>query len=242
MVREKINWPFLGMINTLLLCIAVFQGCEKNDDDNSTTATLVSVAQMDGYIENSSPRIIHNYASGSQGKEIRIGWNYDGSATRGFLNFDITSILPGDDAELVIEKAELFVYESNTNLHPFDGDGGNRTVEVYLVDYGSTLDVNDYNTAEIASCGTIASWGYNVLNEHNLLVTSELRNIIDADPALSRIQFRLQFTGDNNVLNTNTSDLDGSMWNIFSGDEDDYDEGTTDFRPQLVISYHHEKN
>ena len=223
---------FLVVLHFLL----IVAGCKK-DDDGSKSVKIVSTASNDGFIVNSNPDVLQDYHTGSQGKEIRIGWNGLGYVMRGFLSFDLTTILPANtnDEILVVEQAVLKVYESNTNLHPFDADGV-RTVQVELVEYG-TLTAADYNTNSISNCGLIADWGYNVLQEHHLDVTTRVKTYLNANPNPDVLQFMLHFTDDDNV-DPDTSPLEANMWNIFSGDETQLDE----YVPVLEVKYHYEKD
>jgi hypothetical protein len=196
------------------------------------TISIISDAANDGFIINSKPAVLKSFQQGSQGKEIQIGWNEKGKAMRGFLSFDVMKLLPKDPKQkLIIDAATLNIYESNTNMHPFDGEG-KRTVQLFLVDYGK-LETKDFNIEAVSGCGTIAKWGYNVLNKHSLNVTDKLNTYLGSKPEATAFQFRLQFTNDKNV-NPAQSELEKSMWCIFSGDESDY----KDYRPVLSLKYH----
>jgi len=220
----------------LLFVLTVFVFSCKKDDDTQTqpqTKVFISESAIDGIIINSSPRQVNDYYSGGQGKEITIGWDVNGFAMRGFISFNASGIAPNSSNVLVIDEAVLRVYEANTNLQPFTGDGI-RTVDCYLVDY-KTLDANDYDDQYWDKCGVIASTGFNVLTEHSLNVTTQLVSLIKAYPSTSQFQFRLEFSSDDNVVKS--SMLTQAMWNIFSGDET----GFADYRPTLTIKYHFEK-
>lgn len=194
------------------------------------TKSFISEAENEGYITNSKPLLLQPYYSGGQGKEIIMGWNAEGFAMRGFISFDFSTIQPKAGEVLVIDKATLRVFEANTNMHPFNGDGV-RTVQCFLVDY-KDLDINDYDLQPIDSCGTIAVTGYSVLTEHPLVVTSKMGGLLNRNSAASKIQFRLQFSPDENL--SDGSQLKQSMWNIFSGEETQ----KAAYRPQLAVKYH----
>lgn len=197
------------------------------------TKSFISEVDNEGIITNSTPKVFTPYYAGGQGKEITIGWNAQGNAMRGFLSFDFSVIKPKTGDVLVIDRAMLKVYEANTNMHPFDGDGI-RTVECYLVNY-QDLDISDFDLQAIDNCGTIAVTGYNVLTEHPLVITSKVSALLLANPATTKFQFRLQFTSDDNLAEG--SQLKQSMWNIFAGEES----GKAAYRPVLQIKYHYNK-
>ncbi len=211
--------------------IVLFFACEKDGITITPIKNFISEGNVDGYIENLTTPVVHDYYSAPQGKSLCVGWNGNGYSMRGFLSFNIAEIMPASGKELIIDDAVLQVYESNTNMHPFDGSG-TRVVNCYLVNY-DTLDKTDYTQASLADCGIIATWGYNVLEEHALKVTTPVNNFIKANPTGSKIQFRLQFVPDGNVQTP--SPLTNSMWLIFSGDET----GKSDYRPKLTIKYHY---
>jgi len=197
------------------------------------TKSFISEPDNEGYIVNSKPKTFFPYYGGGQGKEIQIGWDGQGFAMRGFISFDFSGIKPKPGEVLVIDRALLRVYEANTNMHPFNGDG-TRTVQCYLVDY-QNIDAEDFDVRPIDNCGTIAVNGYSVLTEHPLVVTSKVTALIAAHPATTKFQFRLQFTDDENL--SSGSQLKQSMWNIFSGEES----GKAAYRPALVLKYHYLK-
>ncbi len=197
------------------------------------TKSFISEADNEGYVTNSSPKTFFPYYAGGQGKEITIGWDGQGFAMRGFISFDFSAIRPKTGETLVIDKAVLKVYEANTNMHPFNGDGV-RSVQCYLVDY-KEIDPNDFDIQPIDNCGTIAVTGYSVLTEHPLVVTPKLSAQLLERPATTKFQFRLQFTSDDNLAEG--SQLKQSMWNIFSGEED----RKVAYRPTLVLRYHYHK-
>jgi hypothetical protein len=215
-----------------IVAIICLISCNSEDGLTITqTKTFISSDDNDGYIENLSSPVVHNYFAGSQGKSLCIGWNSNGYSMRSFLSFDISTIMPPSDKEIIIDEALLQVYEANTNMHPFDG-AGVRVVNCYLLNYG-TLDKSDYGLASFADCGAISTWGYNVLKEYPLNVTSATNDFVVTNPTESKLQFRLQFLPDGNVQKT--SPLASSMWNIFSGDETQ----KSDYRPKLTITYHY---
>ena len=218
--------------NFFIIAIIGLIACNSEDGLTSTQIeTFISSGDNDGYIENLSSPVVQNYFAGSQGKSLCVGWNSNGYCMRSFLSFDISTIMPSSDKELIINEALLQVYEANTNMHPFDG-AGVRVVNCYLLNYG-TLDISDYGLEPFSDCGAISTWGYNVLKEYPLNVTSAINNFLVTNPIESKLQFRLQFLPDGNVQNT--SPLAGSMWNIFSGEETQ----KSDYRPKLTIKYHY---
>lgn len=207
-----------------------YNSCSKEEDKISTYSKELKPFS-DGTITNSTPRAIADNFDGSNGKALRIGWDYDGPAMRSFITFDITSILPSEEEEITIESAVFKVYEENTNLLPFDGNNEVRTVEAYLLDY-QNLDFNDFDLTPVAHCGTMATWGYNVLEEHSLDVTSVLSDYLSTSPeTISQIQFRLQFTDDTTVPQTDNSGYDGGMWCIFAKEDN------SEYVPRLSIEY-----
>ncbi len=207
--------------------------CKKKDDDKITptkTVTIISSGNLDGHIINSTPRVIKDVEN-----SLDMGWN-GGASMRSFLSFDITSINNNSEYKLVIESATLKVYEKNTNMIPFEGGGIARVVETFMLDYG-TLDAADFDRTTFADCGVLTNWGYNVLKEYTQNVTPAVYNYIGANAFATKLQFRLQFTNNDNVPTTST--LSNAMWRIFAGD----DQGTSynSYRPVLVITYHTEK-
>ncbi len=233
-MKSIVKTNFKQMKNHVLILVLVVSSiiitsCKEEKKEETKTISLT--ATSDGYIINSSPRIISQYYDGSCGYNIQVGWTSSGYAVRGFISFDISSILPQENEILTINKAELKVYECNTNLQPFDGDNSTRYVEAYLVNYGA-LDVNDFDLDEISYCGTLATWGYNVLKEYPLDIISSLETFFNSEPEdVSSIQFRIQFTDDNNITDTNNSDLDGSSWQFFA------QENNNEYQPVLEIEY-----
>jgi len=197
------------------------------------TKSFISEVDNEGIITNSTPKVFTPYYAGGQGKEITIGWNAQGNSMRGFLSFDFSGIKGKPGEVLVIDRAVLKVYEANTNMHPFDGDGV-RFVECYLVDY-KNIDASSYDLPAIDNCGTIAVTGYSVLTEHPLVVTLKVSALLLANPVTSKFQFRLQFTPDDNLAEG--SQLKQSMWNIFAGEET----SKAAYRPVLQIKYHYIK-
>jgi hypothetical protein len=197
------------------------------------TKSFISDADNEGYITNSNPKVLFPYYSGGQGKEITIGWDAQGFAMRGFISFNVSGLKSKNGEQLVIDKATLKIFEANTNMHPFNGDG-QRSVQCYLVDY-QDLDPNDFNIQPIDNCGTIAINGYSVLTEHPLVVSQKLTALMQTNPSTTKFQFRLQFTNDDNL--SEGSQLKQSMWNIFAGSED----RKMAYRPLLVIKYHYRK-
>jgi len=214
-----------------LLALLLTTACEKDGVTVTQIRDFISLANDDGYIENLSNRVVHSYYTGPQGRALNVGWNGTGHAMRGFISFDLSDIMPPASRELVIDEALLKMYEANTNMHPFDG-AGMRAVNCYLLEYGS-LDKSDYDLAPFADCGTITSWGYNVLKEYPLKITSFMNSFHQANPTTTKFQFRLQFVPDGNV--TPPSPLTSAMWSFFAGDET----AKTDYRPTLTIKYHY---
>ena len=87
------------------------------------------------------------------------------------------------------------------------------------------------------NCGVITNTGYNVLKEYTLEVTQPATHFITAFSNVTKLQFRLQFTHNENVDASST--LDQAQWRLYSGE----DQGTTynEYRPVLEITYHCEK-
>ncbi|NLO01643.1 MAG: hypothetical protein GX126_04885 [Bacteroidales bacterium] len=224
--------PYFSSYIIAIITILGIMSCKSDDGITLTQIkTFISSGDNDGYIENLSSPVVHNYFSGSQGKSLCVGWNSNGYCMRSFLNFDISTIMPSSDKELIIDEALLQVFEANTNMHPFDG-AGVRVVNCYLLNYG-TLDKSDYGLAPFADCGAISTWGYNVLKEYPLNVTAATNDFLVTNPTENKLQFRLQFLPDGNVQKS--SPIVSSMWNIFSGEETQ----KSDYRPKLTISYHY---
>ena len=225
--------PIALLVSLAIFSMGLLASCESEDGSIVATKieTFVSAGSEDGYIENFSNRVVNTYFSQTQGNSLLIGWNATGHSMRCFLSFDVSDILPGPNRELIIDEAILKVYESNTNMHPFNG-AGTRVVNCFLVMYGS-LDASDYDLIPYADCGTIATWGYNALKEYPLNITTHLVNFIETYPSVSKFQFRLQFIPDVNV--NLPSPLSSSIWAIFSGNET----ARPDYRPQLTLKYHY---
>jgi hypothetical protein len=215
-----------------LFLFSVFTAFLSCEEDKSEAEVLVVDLKpfSDATITNSVPRTIADNFEGAHGKALRIGWDYVGPAMRSFITFDISSILPDSDEELIINNATLIVYEENTNLHPFDVNKESRTIDVYLLDYDN-LDFSDFDLTPIASCGSIATWGYNVLEGHSLDVTAYLSDYYSNNMDVDKVQFRLQITDDIVVPQTDNSGYDGNMWSIFA--KEDYSEHV----PRLNIEY-----
>ncbi|MBW6497617.1 MAG: hypothetical protein K0B09_04455 [Bacteroidales bacterium] len=225
--------PIALLVSLAIFSMMLLAACESDDGSIVATKieTFVSLGGDDGYIENLSNRVVHDFYSHSQGKSLLIGWNATGHSMRSFISFDVSDIMPGSNRELIIDEAILKVYESNTNMHPFDG-AGTRVVNCFMVMYGS-LDASAYDLIPLADCGTIATWGYNVLKEYPLNLTTTLNNFLKTYPTFTKFQFRLQFIPDGNV--NLPSPLSSGIWAIFSGDET----ARPDYRPQLTIKYHY---
>lgn len=224
-----------SIVLVIIFVLLVLSSCNKHDDELKLSKIFTSEASIDGYITNSSTKGISDfYLSGAGYKEICIGWDANGYSMRGFLSFDISSILPASGNKLVIDKAALTVYEANTNLNPFSD---NKLILCYLVDYGTSLDANDYDASTISNIGTIASAGKGVLSGCTINVTNQLNSYNSSNSLFTRYQFRLQSNSLSNVSNTSSSAQ--AMWNIFSGNQGLM--GGSDFRPTLEVEYHFEK-
>ena len=210
-----------------------FSSCKNDNKEVLGEKTFISDAAIDGLITNSSPKIISDYyTSGAGRKEITIGWDANGYSMRGFISFNVSSILPSNEQKLVIDNAELCVYQSNCNLFPF---ADNKTMQCYLIDYGLSLEATDYDATTISNCGVIASASKGVLDEFKLNISSALNSYISSDPLANRYQFRLQSNSTSNV--TSTSSQAQAMWNIFAGDQPLM--AGNDYRPQLTIKFHY---
>lgn len=187
------------------------------NEEDQIGVTRTFRPHLDATIINSDPPEIHNYFNGSQGKEIRVGWNDEGKSMRSFINFDLNDILPSYNQELTIDSAVFRVYEANTRLLPFQG---NRSVLVSLIN-SRVIREEDFDTPIVALCGIIASNSYGVLNEYILDVTEVLNSYINStDGEVEKLTFRLQFTSDGNISNPDQSSLDGSSWSIFAREDD----------------------
>lgn len=190
------------------------------------------VATDGGFIINAEPKVVEEYIAGPKGRELRVGWDETGSAMRSFLTFDMKPITALPEQDLIIDWAVLKVFEANTNLHPFDGDG-NRNVRVDVLEYG-TLNAADFDLEESDYCGVIAKNGYNVLEEYSLDVTRLVASRFEKGTVTGsenlRLQFRLQMSKDEN---TSSENLEKSDWSFFSTDEQEY----TDYIPVLIVGY-----
>jgi hypothetical protein len=230
--------PNLFMMKAILslgfIFLIMVSGYAIDNKVQILSRSFISDVDNEGYIANSKQKVLFPYYAGGQGKEITIGWNGQGYAMRGFISFDFSWIKPKNGEQLIIDKAVLKVFEANTNMHPFNGDG-ERTVQCYLLDY-QDLDPNDFDIQPIDNCGTIAVTGYSVLTEHPLVVTSKLVSLLSEKPATTQFQFRLQFTSDDQP--GAGSELKQSMWNIFAGSEVQ----KAAYRPVLVLKYHYRKS
>lgn len=229
---KSFNYSF---VLVLLFGTFVLSSCNKNNDEPKLSKTFTSEASIDGYITNSNVKGVSDfYLSGAGYKEICIGWDASGYSMRGFLSFDISSILPTSGNKLVIDNATLTVFEANTNLNPFSD---NKLILCYLIDYGTSLDANDYDAPTTSNLGTIASASKGVLSGFIINITTQLNNYNLSNSSFTRYQFRLQSNSLSNVSNT-SSDAQ-AMWNIFSGDQSLM--GGSDFCPKLNVEYHFEK-
>lgn len=222
----------------VLATTIAFSSCNKDDKevnkDVNAEKTFISEAANDGVVTNSTPQTVSDfYTSGAGRKEITMGWDANGYSMRGFISFNVTSILPASGQTLVIDNAVLNVFQANSNLFPF---ADNKTMLCYLLDYGITLDAADYDAVTISSCGVIASASKGVLDGFSINITSVLNSYISSVPLASRYQFRLQSNSLSNV--TSTSSQAQAMWNIFAGDQPLM--AGNDYRPQLTIKYHYQ--
>jgi hypothetical protein len=215
----------------ILMLLGVMHGLYSLKGD-AIQKTVRLMATDGGFIINSEPMLVEEYIDGPQGRELRVGWDESGSAMRSFLTFDMKPISALPEQDLIIDWAVLKVFEANTNLHPFNGDG-NRNVKVDFLDFG-TLDATDFDLEETDYCGVIAKDGYNVLEEYSLdvtrLVASQYEKGSTTDSESLPLQFRLQLSKDENTYNEN---LMKSHWSFFSKDEQEY----TDYVPVLIVGY-----
>lgn len=225
----KTLYSKINILIILALVAGIISSCKK-DDTGTKSVTLISDADKDGYIANSSPRMVNTTDA-----SIRIGWD-DGISARGFVSFDITGIVPSGDKTMVVEKAILTVHQKNYNFLPFTGnyDGIMRVAEAYLLNYG-TLDNSDYNLATIANCGVLASSQLALNAEASLNVTEYVADYMKETSGVSNIQFRIQFTND---ANTTNNQLEHARWFLFPGEDTD-DEDYMEFRPALEITFHY---
>ncbi len=231
----KLNLLFKSILIMILLSSISF--CKKKDDNPSIlsfTKTFVSEGENDGYIINTPTPTLHDYYNYGGDHCLLMGWDDNGYAIRSFLSFDISSIIPKDNKELIIEHAYLKTAQCGWTIgHPFNEDGI-RNVNTYLVEYGE-LDTGDFDIEIIDDCGVLATKGASPISHYDLNVKNMLKNYIAGKPGVSSIQFRLQFNpGDNVPAN---SALSGSYWRILSGDP----QGTVmdDYSAMLEITYHY---
>jgi hypothetical protein len=215
----------------LLAIPLLLAGCKDDESIDSTPQIIkvLSSAADDGYVTNSSPRMVN-----VSDKTLDMGWR-GGKAMRAFLSFDISSIQSSNKL-LVIDDAVLKVYESNTNMLPFSGEGVDRVVEAYLLPY-SSLDAADFDVQNLSNCGVLTNCGFSVLKEYTLDVTDNVDGLQTSYPDDSKLQFRLQFTHNDNVSASST--LSQAMWRIFSGEEQESNKNK--YRPVIEITYHYEK-
>jgi len=225
----KTLYSKLNIIIIIALVAGIMSSCKK--DDNSTkSVTLISDADNDGYVANSSPRMVN-----STGASIIVGWT-SGISSRGFVSFDITDIKPSGDKKMVIEKAILRIHQKDYNFLPFTGnyDGIMRVAEAYLVNYG-TLDKSDYSLAAISNCGVLASAQLPFNGEASLNVTEYVAEYMTETSGVNNIQFRIQFTNDSN---TEDGGLSHARWYLFPG-EDPANENYMDLKPALEVTFHY---
>jgi len=225
----KTLYSKLNMLIIIALVAVIMSSCKK-DDTGTKSVTLISDADNDGYVANSTPRMVN-----SAGASIIVGWT-SGISSRGFVSFDITDIKPSGDKNMVIEKATLRIHQKDYNFLPFTGnyDGIMRVAEAYLVNYG-TLDQADYSLAAISNCGVLASAQLPFHGEASLDVTEYVADYLTEASGVSNIQFRIQFTNDSNTENNS---LGKARWYLFPGEDPD-DEDYMDLKPALEVTFHY---
>lgn len=216
----------VGGLLVLVLCVAILcTACGGADaGDGPSTETFYSEAAQEGMITKGTFLDVDSFRDGAQGRELRAGWNDNDYAMRAYLSFDVSSIIPSGDS-LVIDKATVTVYESNTSNLPFNADW----FGLYYLEYG-VLEGDDYNS-DGTFCAIIADSGYNTLKAYSVDVSEEV--VLYFDPAgETRIQFCIR---NHNTSDTTPSGLTGNdYWAIFAGSEVDLPE----YRPKLVVEYH----
>jgi len=172
--------------------------------------TLKSTSSLDGFRSSNG--------GGNATIEVRSGRNVN-LITRGFVSFDLTSLPSG----ITIEKATLKLFQTSITGNPY-GIGGNFLID--HLDYGDSLENDDYNRASLSSnIGTLSSNAN--LEWKELEVTDRVKD--DLNNSRTRSQFRLHFTTENIG-----GDVTGDFANFESGDNST---GTGNL-PQLVIRFH----
>jgi pSer/pThr/pTyr-binding forkhead associated (FHA) protein len=203
---------------------------ESNEDNNQLTAvvrvvegaggsgsvTLTSQARLDGYQANDG--------SGSNRQDILIGNGaLTGSAGelvwRGFMSFDLSDI-PGGAS---IESAELRFYQAKVGGDPY-GKLGSLVLD--HVDYGDSLDANDFGTPAIDSAvlgQQRESGAWYVLADRTIVDWLEK----DLSAGRPRFQARMRFG----------QETDGDGNEDFSGIESANNFFGTGNAPQLIVTY-----
>ena len=200
MMRNRTIIALEGVLATAVLSLAA---CV---DAGPVSVTLPSVARLDGSVDSQG---VVDASSG----EMEIGRNASGYGVRGFLTFDVSTVVPLDDTEAIeLVSADLSVYENNVNLDPWDSMGNAR---LEIVDAGDTLDVADFDRAAIADAG-LASSASSWLEFHALSVTPAVQQVLDdtdpsALPELQWLQFRVRFEDD---TDTNDATLTNHHWDL----------------------------
>ncbi|HSD84392.1 MAG TPA: hypothetical protein VLG46_11055, partial [Anaerolineae bacterium] len=126
-------------------------------------------------------------STGGSDNRLRVGIAPHGNGIRALLDFDLAQ-LPGLDNQARILDADL-------NLNSYSGDCFEflGPLRVYQVNYGATIDYDDYSSAPKATVLTAAS-SANIYNPID--ITARIQNFILQEGA-SHYQLRLQLKGDN---------------------------------------------
>ncbi|MBN2508781.1 MAG: hypothetical protein JXB03_00845 [Spirochaetales bacterium] len=214
MIKMSTSFTFMILIALLILS---FVSCEMEAEDDSTII-LQSSSSLDGQV-NRIGVVVTNEA------EIAIGRDANGIGTRGFFSFDFSEV--NADGNIIIDSAHFEVYESDFSNNPFETMG---SVLLDIVDYGPSLNPNDFYATLLADCGVFAS-GSNYLDTHSSDITQELRAFFETNPAATLVQFRLMFENDKN---TTDPLLQFRHWFVSSVDDGDA------HRPRLVLDVSYE--
>ena len=167
--------------------------------------TIYSDPSKDGWVDTfvcSSGDDINALSSLRVGQgSVSVTSNY-----RSFVSFDVSSL-----KGVGITSATLFVYQSSVVDSPYT-NGGNIVVD--LVDYGPTLDVQDWcesaTASDIGAISSNATLGFKSLN-----VTSSLASVLGQGNDL--LQFRFQSQDENSshfpaMLSLRLARLNRAVW------------------------------
>lgn len=152
-----------------------------------TTATLNTISGISGY--NIDGWAVSTTAN-STANEILAGDNGFNMGFRGLLGFDISSIPTGS----TIVSATLRAYQVSIASSPYADLGG--AIRVDVIDFGTTLDADDYSSAALNS--NIGNISTNTTIEWKTL---DVTSYVQSRLSTGNIQFRLYFPAE--------TDLDG---------------------------------